>query len=238
MSTVILVAGLVVLVGATVQGVVGYGLNLLAGPLLALLDPALVPVPALVIACVQAVLAVARERGHVDWRGVAWAMTGRIPGNVVGVLVLSALPARGFTLAVGASVLVCVGMSLLTWSPSPTRSGLVLAGTASGAFGTTSAIGGPPVALLYQNSDGPTVRATLGAYFVLSSLSSLATLAVAGQVHTAQAWTALALIPFMLAGFALSGPLRRFLDGGRVRPGVLGVAAVAATVLLVKSALG
>jgi uncharacterized membrane protein YfcA len=156
---------------------------------------------------------------------------------VLGVLVLALLPVRGFNLVVASSVLMCVALSLMTWKPVLNRPSLVVAGAASGAFGTTSAIGGPPIALLYQNSKGPTVRATLGVYFLLASISSVATLLVAGKVHPANLVAAAALLPFMAVGFALSGPLRRFVEGPRLRAGILGIAAVAAVILMGQSLL-
>ncbi|RZS43234.1 hypothetical protein EV193_102213 [Herbihabitans rhizosphaerae] len=237
MTTALIVAGVVILIGSIIQGVVGYGLNLLAGPILALLDPMLVPVPVLIVASVQATLAVVREHGHTHWPGVGWAMLGRLPGNVLGVLAVATLPVRGFNIVVALSVIACVVLSVVAWKPRPTPPGLVIAGTASGTFGTASAIGGPPIALLYQNSKGPTVRATLGAYFFLASVSSIVTLAVAGEVHGEHLHAALLLLPFMAAGFALSSPARRFIDAGRVRAAVLTVASVAAVILLVRSVL-
>jgi hypothetical protein len=39
----------------------------------------------------------------------------------------------------------------------------------------------------------------------------------------------------MVAGFLVSGPLRRYLDGGKVRAAVLVVASVSALVLIVQS---
>ncbi|MGQ0841767.1 sulfite exporter TauE/SafE family protein [Actinokineospora sp.] len=238
MSTVLLAAGLIVLIGSVVQGTIGYGLNLIAGPLLALLDPMLVPVPVLLVACVQATMAMVREHGSVHWGGVGWAMLGRLPGNVLGLLALSLLPLAGFNVVIGLSVLVCVALSLVTWTPRPTPPSLVIAGTASGAFGTVSSIGGPPIALLYQHQSGPTVRGTLGAYFLLASVSSITTLAIAGRVEQRHLLAAAVLVPFMLVGFAVSGPLRRYLHGGRVRTGVLVVAAASAIVLIGRSLLG
>jgi hypothetical protein len=69
----ILAAGLVVALGALVQGAVGYGMALVAAPLLALFAPALVPVPLILLTTVHAVLAVARDGRHTDWPGVAIA---------------------------------------------------------------------------------------------------------------------------------------------------------------------
>ncbi|OZM72384.1 sulfite transporter TauE/SafE [Amycolatopsis antarctica] len=238
MSTGLLLAGLVVFAGSVVQGGVGFGLNLIAAPILALIDPELVPVPVLLIACAQAGLTVLRERRETHWPGVGWAMAGRLPGNLLGVLALASLPLAGFTIAVGLSVLACVALSLLTWQPAITRSSLVIAGAASGAFGTAASIGGPPMALLYQNSAGPRMRATLGAYFLFSSVSSVLTLTIAGQVTVRHLWAALVLLPFMGLGFLVSSPLRRFLDDGRIRYAVLAVAAGSALLLVARGVFG
>lgn len=233
--TVLALAGMIVLAGAVVQGAVGYGLNLISGPLLALLDPVFVPVPVLLIAVALSAALTLRERTAVQWRGVGWAMTGRIPGNLLGLLALVTLPVAGFNLVIGTTVLVCVVLSVVTWRPRITAPNLVVAGTASGAFGTVSAIGGPPVALLYQNESGPTVRATLNAFFLLAAVSSVVTLAVAGQVRGEHLVAAAALLPFIAVGFVVSGPLRRLLSGGRLRIAVLAVAAASAAMLIAKS---
>lgn len=233
----LMVAGLIVTVGALVQGSVGYGLALIAAPLLALVDPALVPVPLLVVGAGHSLLTVGREFGDADWRGVGWASLGRVPGTVLGVLAVVLLPQRGFAVVVAVAVLVCVGLSLVAWTPRPTAGALVVAGTVGGATGTAASIGGPPVALLYQHETGPRLRATMGAYFVLGSVISLLGLAVAGAITAAGVLAGLALAPFMLAGFLVSGPARRVLDRGWIRPAVLAVAAASAIVLLFRALL-
>lgn len=238
MTITLLVAGLVMLLGALVQGVVGYGMNLVVAPLLTLTDPSLVPVPLLLIAMVHALLAVAREHNHADWRGVGWAMIGRLPGIGLGVAAVALLPQGPFSIAVALSVLSCVGLSLLSWRPSPTPRSLLVAGVASGVLGTAAAIGGPPIALLYQHHSGPTIRATMAVYFALGTAASLGGLALSGAVHAEPALRAAMLLPFLVAGFLLSNPLRRFIDGPWMRPAVLAVAVGSAAALLLRGVLG
>ncbi|WP_019812600.1 sulfite exporter TauE/SafE family protein [Saccharomonospora saliphila] len=238
MTLAVLLAGLAVFAGALVQGSVGYGMNLIAAPLVALVDPALVPVPLLVIAAAHAVLSVAREHEDTDWRGVGWAMLGRVPGTALGVLAVAALAPRPFAAIVGVAVLVCVALSVVSWRPSPAPAPLLVAGMASGTFGTAASIGGPPLALLYQHSSGPRIRATLAACFAIGSCLSLAALGVGGQLHTEQFYAVLWMLPFLLAGFLLSGPARRLFDGGRIRVAVLTVAAASAVALLVRAIVG
>jgi uncharacterized membrane protein YfcA len=230
-------AGVVVAFGGLLQGLIGFGLALIAVPLIALLDPTLLPVPVLMVATAHASMSLAREFGHVDWRGVGWAMLGRLPGTLVGIWIVDSLDPRGFGLVVGGSVLGCVLLSITTWRPAPKPRSLVTAGFASGSFGTATSVGGPMVALLYQNQAGPQVRATLAAFFVLGSGASIIGLVAAGQVTGHQLWTGLALIPFLIAGFLLSGPLRKKVDAGGIRTPMLIVSGASAAVLIVRSAL-
>jgi hypothetical protein len=68
---VLLVAGIGVLVGAAVQGAVGMGLGLIGAPVLALLDPPLVPGTILLVTSVLPMLTSVREMEDVDWRGLS-----------------------------------------------------------------------------------------------------------------------------------------------------------------------
>ena len=230
-------AGLIVAFGALVQGTVGFGMSLVAAPLLALVDPDYVPVPLLVLALAHALLTLAREPGTTDWRGVRWALVGRLPGSALGALAVVALPYRGFATLIALLVLACCAASLATLPYQPTRRALVTAGVFSGVSGTAAAIGGPPVALLYQRQPGPAIRSTLGAYFVLGALVSFAALGVGGQVDGGLV-RGVALVPWMAAGFLASGPARHLLDRGWTRPAVLAVSAASALALLVQAQFG
>ncbi|WP_232664487.1 sulfite exporter TauE/SafE family protein [Pseudonocardia sp. TRM90224] len=235
---VIALAGVVVTLGALVQGSVGFGLALVAAPLMALLDPTLVPVPLLLLTSVHAVLTLSREHTDTHWAGVGWALLGRVPGVAIGAMAVALLPVRLFIAVVAIIVLACAGLSALRWSPRPTVPALLVAGVVSGAGGTAASIGGPPVALLYQAEHGARVRATMAAYFTAGSVLSVGGLALAGAVTAEATSTAALLLPFMIVGFLLSGPARRFLDRGWVRPAVLTVAGGGAIALLVAAAIG
>jgi hypothetical protein len=237
-GVVLVLAGLVVALGALVQGAVGFGMALVATPLLAILDPGLVPVPLLLVTSVHAALTLVREHTDTDWAGVGWAALGRLPGIGLGVLAVVALPPRAFLAVVAGIVLVCALLSVVTWQPRPTVPALLVAGLFSGIGGTAASIGGPPVALLYQDREGPRVRATMATYFVAGSLLSTAGLLVGGQVEAADLGAAAVLLPAMAVGFLASGPARRLVDRGWVRPAVVGVSAAGAVGLLVKAALG
>jgi uncharacterized membrane protein YfcA len=235
---VLLVAGAAVLVGAAVQGSVGLGLGLLAAPVFALADPTLVPGTILLTTSVLPILTSLRERQDVDWRGLGFALLGRAPGTAVGVYIVATQPPSTTALVVAVVVLGAVALSLTAWEARPTPRALVTAGMISGVGGTATSVGGPPVALLYQRSSGATLRATMGMYFLIGNVSSVLALTVAGEVGDRDITRAALLLPFLLTGFLLSGPLRRHVDGARLRVAVLVVSAASAVLLLVRTLAG
>ena len=235
--TVLLLAGLAVLVGAAVQGCVGLGLGLVAAPVMALLDPSLVPATILLVTSALPLLTSARELQHVDWSGLRFALAGRLPGVAVGSWVVVTQPARTTAVVVAVVVLGAVVLSATSWQARPTPRALLLAGVVSGVSGTATSIGGPPVAMLYQHESGGTLRSTMGVYFLVGNVLSGAALALAGEIGQREVLRALALLPFLLCGFLLLGPLRGLVDGGRLRTAVLVLSAAGALVLLARTLL-
>lgn len=229
------VAILVVAAAACVQGVVGFGANMLAAPVLVVLDPALVPGPLLLVALAMTVAAWRREHTEVQWAVVRRALVGRVPGIAAGAWVLAHADADTSRLVVGGVLLVAVAASAsgLHVRPSPTN--LLVAGCVSGFSGTTTAVGGPPIALVLQREAGPRVRATLAAYFTLGLLLTLPATAAAGRLGRHELAAGAVLVPAALAGFAASGPLRRIADRGRLRPAVLAVSALGALAAVVRA---
>ena len=227
-----------VLVAALVQGSVGLGFGLVAAPLVTLAEPALMPGVMIWLALVLPSLTLVRERRHTEWRGLGWAFAGRVPGTLLGVAVVAVVSTRVLGVLVGAVVLAAVLLTALVVRLPERPPVLLGAGVVSGAAGTAVSIDGPPLALVYQHVTGPRLRATMSAYFVGGAALSLAALGLAGQLRTEQVLTAAAMLPFLLVGFALSGPLRRHVDAGRTRPAVLAVCTLSALLLVGRSVLG
>lgn len=235
-TTGLLVVGVAVLVGAIVQGSIGFGLNLIAAPVLALVDPTLVPGPAIVIAFVFTLLLAVRERRGIDLQGVRWAFYGRIPGSVAGALAVAALSPRALSLAIAAIVLLGVGITASGVRVSPTRRVLVGAGAASGLMGTASSIGGPPMAMALAGSAGTAMRGTLSAFFLLGTVVSVALLGAVGEFGTRDVVASAVLLPPLLVGFALSRLVAPHVDSERLRIAVLVLSSLAA-VSVIASAL-
>jgi len=224
-----------VLVGATVQGVVGLGLGLVLAPVTGLVAPRLLPGLALWLAVLLPLFTLTRDWRSADWRGLGWALAARVPGTAIGVWLVSVLPVRALHVVVGVVVLAAVALTVRTVRMPATPTTLLGAGLISGVTGTISSIGGPPLALVYQHHAPDTLRATLGVYFVLGAALSIVGLAATGQLPARDLAVAAGMAPVVLLGFVLSGPLRRRVDHGSVRTGLLCLCAASAVVLIARS---
>lgn len=227
------IAGAVLLASA-LQASIGFGIGMLAAPIVALVDPGLVPATLIMVATLVTLMVSLREREDIDLRGTGWALVGRVPGTIAGALLLMLLPERGLAILLASVVLVGVAVTSIGWIPEPRRRNVVLAGAASGVLGTATAIGGPPMALVWQRNSGARLRGTMSGFFLVGSVMSIVALAVTGAVNKHTVWMFAALIPVAVAGYVLSRHLNRFLDRKRLRWLAIGVSAVGAVVLIVR----
>jgi uncharacterized protein len=227
------VALTIVAIAACAQGSLGFGLGLLAAPVLALVDGRFVPGPLLILALVLTVMVAFRERGRLDLRGVKWAVIGRVPGSVLGVLAVVALPDDVLLVVFAVLVLAAVVISIVGWDVQPEPVTLFAAGATSGLMGSITSIGGPPMAIVYQHRSGQELRATLALFFVFGSSLSIVLLSIAGEIEPADVGRAAALLPAVFVGYFASRYAGRWLDRGLMRPMLLGFSAGAAILLLV-----
>lgn len=228
------ILAVVVLAATAIQGSIGFGAGLVAAPVIALIAPELLPALVVMLACLVTLLVTVRDREALDLRGAAWALAGRIPGSVLGAWLAVAMSTAALSWLVAASVLIGVGSAYLGWRPAPTRTALVAAGSLSGVMGTATAIGGAPMAIVWQGQAPARLRATMSAFFLVGSVVSVLLLAVAGAVTATTLTAFLWLAPVVIGGFALSRWLNRFLDAGRLRLVALAASAGGAVLLILR----
>lgn len=233
----IVIALSAVIAGACLQGSLGFGLGLVAGPVLVLLEPGLVPGPLLCMSVPLALLVAWRERKSLDFGSVRWAVVGRIPGTLLGSMAVLLLSQRGIAGLFAFAVLSAVAVSLLGLSVEPTRRNLLSAGVASGAMGTATSVGGPPIALVYQRSSGPELRASMAAFMIFGASFSLVVLVALGEFDLTDLKLSALLVPGVVVGFVLSRWTNSFLDNGYTRPAVLTFAVISAVSIVIRQVL-
>ncbi|WP_198419121.1 sulfite exporter TauE/SafE family protein [Motilimonas pumila] len=204
MDSAILIAMLVIIIGAYLQSAIGFGLAIATAPVLYFLSPDYVPAPITMVAVGLSLTNAWHYRQDLSLKGLSHAILGRIPGTLAGGALLWYINAQQLSLLIGLTVLAAVAVSLLPVRIEPTPKRLAWAGFFSGLFGTSSGIGGPPMALLLQHQAANVIRANLAAFFLVSSLMSLAVQGASGYLtwhHVQLTWP---LIPASFVGYWLA----------------------------------
>lgn len=230
-----LLAAAIVALAAALQTLIGFGLAIVAAPLLALLDRSYVPGPLIAAGTCLALIMAVRERQAIDLAGVRAAVAGRVVGAVPAGIALCVASQATFDLLFSGLVLAAVGSSLLQREIRPTGRAIFAAGVASGFMGTITSIGGPPVALVYQSARGPRLRATLAGMFLIGSVVSLVALAAVGRFGAAELLRAALLVPGVVVGAISARPLLRRFDRRATRPLVLALSAGSALLVLARA---
>ena len=84
----LLIAVFVVFVGALVQGMIGFGMAVVAAPILYIVAPSLVPGTLICMAMFLALLTVRKHRGTLKLAEMKYAVAGRVPGSLLGAYLL------------------------------------------------------------------------------------------------------------------------------------------------------
>ncbi len=112
---------------------------------------------------------------------------------------------------------------------------MLAAGVTSGATGTATSVGGPPIALLLQHRQAAEMRSTMSVFFFVGAIISLVGLATAGEVSAEASRVALLMAPLVFVGFWIGSRIRGRLPQERLRAAVLLTCVVAALALLLRA---
>lgn len=231
-------AVVVMAVGAAVQGSVGFGMNVVAAPILIQIDPELVPGPLLAASLANTLLIARRDRSGIDRSALLWAILGRVPGAALGAFLLVEVFSQwGLSVFLASVILVGVALSVTPIRLPRGRSIIAVGGFVSGVSGTSTGVGGPPLALTLQHVEPRRLRGTLSAYFLLAASLSIVFLAAWGEFGTSHLLSVAALVPGQIFGYLVSGRLVRVLDHGYTRPALLVISVAAALSLLIRAFL-
>ncbi|XPV76359.1 MAG: sulfite exporter TauE/SafE family protein [Desulfovibrio sp.] len=225
----------VMFIGTVIQASAGLGLGLIALPVLLMVDDVFIPAPLAVSGIVLLSMTLWRDFSSVEWSGLKKIALPMALGCFVGGQVLALLPQHLVGLFFGGIILLAVAISFggLTINKSPLAYGI--GGFLGGFMATVAAIGGPPIALLYQHDKGPVIRGTLSAIFMAVIMMSLVSLYFVGKFGVPELKAAGILVPGVITGFIISKFSAKWLDKGKSRMAVLLISGLSAIVLIAKS---
>ncbi len=234
-SSTTLIAMSLIFVGSYVQTAIGFGLAIVAAPLLFSVSPDYVPAPILICAFFISLLNAMKLRSDISIGGLKMALIGRVPGSILGGFILVMVSSDTLSIWLGLLVWFAVAVSLLPYRIEPTPKRMAVAGFFSGLFGTSSSIGGPPMALLLQHQDANQLRGNLSAFFLFSSIISMVVQIPIGFMTFHHVMLSLPLIPAAWLGYVLARKTTHALPKEKIRIGALVLCLVSGTTAIWRS---
>ncbi len=196
---------LIVMFAAVVQMTIGMGFGMLASPLIALVKPEIVPGCIVLIGLSVAISGAWRERQNISFEELKMGIGGRVFGSMAALLILSQIKDLDmFLLVFGIIMLIAIAMTASGLKIAFTRSNLFGLSVVSGLMGSITAVGAPPMAIIYHQRPAEIVRPTLNAFFASGCILAIITLSLSGWFGTKDLAATILLFPSMIAGIYLS----------------------------------
>jgi len=195
----------IVLFAAVISGITGFGFGLVSvPPLLMLYDPAAVLTITKVLTLTTSWIVIAHGWRSIKPRMIATILPWSILGTLAGLQLLRV--ASKDVIKLIASVVV-VGFALILIRGLPEREWshpllAPIAGIASGAMSTSTALSGPPIVLFFtlRNVEVMPFRVTIATYFVLLDLFGMPALIQQDFVTRHDVLVAATLVPMAMLG--------------------------------------
>jgi|SRR5581483_9288500 len=217
-----------VLVAAVAAGFSGFGFNVVAVPLLALVLPVKDAVTVglvlgLVATGLSAILALHRQQVNV--RLLVVLLAGSFPGLIVGTAAFRLLNAQSLRITIGVltACLPMIFMFTRLARPRVFNTGEALSvGFVGGSFAATTGTGGPPIVvyLLATVREATKLRGTIVGHVAVVTLLALLLHAVQGQISGSQLSESARLSPAVAIGLIIGTRLFRVAPSGIYRRSV------------------
>jgi uncharacterized membrane protein YfcA len=215
---------LILIIGACLQGLIGFGLGLFSAPILILFAPQMVPTPMILNGLVITLVLLFTYRKSINKRQASFSLVGGSVGVVLATVVISLVNLAQYQVLFGLAIVLAVILSVAGFTPQVSRVSSTIAGTLSGFMGTLTSAGGAPMGLLYQAADENMIKANLSLFFVFINALSIIALGIAGLVSQQDLWLFVSSVPAIALGWLLSHVLRRYLNIQFIRPLILLIA--------------
>ena len=117
----VLVVVLAVVAGAVAQASSGFGITLIAAPVLVAVEPAFLPLPMMIGGMTVGLRHLVRERSGIEWSYLSRCLVGMPIGVALGHLATGTLSESGLKVAVGALIVLAVVLVAVGWAPQRGR---------------------------------------------------------------------------------------------------------------------
>lgn len=191
---------LIITFGAITQSAIGIGFGIPAC-FLVLIDPSMVPSCIVLmgsfLALSNGILSI-KDVIKVD---LIYSFSGRVVGSLLAIpLLFLTIGTKYYLITFGVLLLIVTYLSARKWDIVATKKNITVAGAASGLMGSLIGIGGPPMAIVYQNSTAKNVVATLNMFFGIGALFTVILFVYFNIINLPEVMKSLYLVPALIIG--------------------------------------
>ena len=195
-----LIVLILIIFGAITQSAIGIGFGIPAG-ILVLLEPSMVPSCIILMGSFLALSNAMLSYKDIIKVDLIYSYTGRVIGSILAMpLIFLTLGTNYYLIIFGVLLLIATYLSAKKWNIVATKKNITIAGTASGLMGTLTGIGGPPMAIVYQNSSAKKVVATLNMFFGIGALFSVLLFIYYDLINLPEVMKSIYLTPGLIIG--------------------------------------
>ncbi len=224
----------IIIFASVLQVSIGMGFGMLASPLIALVKPELVPGSILAMGLFVAFSGAWRERNNISIDELKLGVGGRVIGSIIAFGLLLLIPdVNSFLVVFGVVMLIAIAMTAYGMKISFTSQNLLLLSIISGVMGSITAVGAPPMAVIYHDRKPQIVRPTLNAFFFVGSVLGLISLGFSGWISAQDFIAAIIFLPAMFFGILVSAPFKK-MPSTLVSRLLLGLSAIASLSLILR----
>ena len=232
-ATTYVALALAIFAATLTQRLSGQGLGMIGAPAVAILAPGHLPAALLLLGLVVGAGAISLDMSAINWREARPGMVGRALGGFVGAAIAAMVVDPDlFAVIVAFIILAAIALTLSGLKVAITPVSLSIAGATAGVMGTLTAVGAPPMAILYAGEEAKRSRAMQNLFFLWGMLWSLGSLTALGLVDRSDLMLALALAPAAVLALIASRPAARLMDGRSIKPYALSASGIGALTLL------
>jgi len=227
-----------IILGAITQSAIGIGFGIPAG-ILVLLEPSMVPSCIILMGSFLALSNAMLSYKDIIKVDLIYSFTGRVIGSILAMpLIFLTLGTDYYLIVFGVLLLIATYLSAKKWNIVATKKNITIAGTASGIMGTLTGIGGPPMAIVYQNSSAPKVVATLNMFFGIGALFSVLLFVYFDLINLPEVMKSIYLSPGLIIGTYIGrrGIVREFVNRN-LKNLIIAVCFISALVIILNAIL-
>ena len=192
-----------VFIGAITQSAIGIGFGI-PGCIILLFDPSLIPTSIVLMGTFVAFSNAFLSFKQIIKKDLIYSLTGRVVGTLIAApIIMITVGTKYFMFIFGFMLLFIIPLSFFKWNIQASIKNVSIAGLFSGFLGTLTGVGGPPMGIVYQNSNSSRVVPTLNMFFGFGALFSVIVLWNIGLLNMIIAIKCLLLSPSVAIGIML-----------------------------------